>query len=123
MNDRTPHEAILLMESFGLAPDVRSTSFSSIKVWSKLYQAGPYFVDLMLRPGASALALRGEIMTESSTVPSEVTVTLRDHHGNAVSSTRASDGAFELEVERQGIYRLDVAFGRELLCLSELEVG
>ena len=39
-SDVTRHEGLLLMESHGLAPDVRSASFASVKVWSKLYQAG-----------------------------------------------------------------------------------
>ena len=37
MRNQTSVPAALLMESHGLAPNVRSTSFASIKVWSNTH--------------------------------------------------------------------------------------
>ena len=122
MSKPTSYPSVLLMESHGLAPNVRSTSFSSTQVWSKLYQAGPYFVDLMLGPGDRALALHGELMADSAPIPTEGTITLRDQQDTVVSTTTAIDGAFSLQPDNPGSFHLDLMFNQETLTLSGIEV-
>jgi hypothetical protein len=122
-------EATLLMESHGLAPDVRSNSFASLKVWSKLYQAGSYFVDLALGPGEHGLGLRGEILTQDETpVPSEGTVTLHDRTGEIMASASLGDAsnnaeaAFVFDVEHIDDYHLEVVFEQEVLSVAGIDV-
>ena len=122
MSATKTYHSVLLMESHGLTPDVRSTSFSSVKVWSKLYQAGPYFVDLMLRPGDRSLDLHGELIAKNGApAPDQIVVTLRDRQGTA-STVSAYNGTFTLELTALGNYRLDLTFGRERVLLSDIEV-
>ena len=129
MNNLITHPAVLLMESHGLAPNVRSSSFASMKVWSKLYQAGPYYLDVVLGPGERGLSLRGEILAaDDSAVPAEGRVTLHDGGGAILSSgslnSRAgSEGAFTFDVERSGNYRVEVVLRNELLSVAGLNVG
>ncbi len=103
------YPSVLLMESHGLAPNVRSTSFSSVKVWSKLYQAGPFFVDLTLGPGDGNLSLRGEVLTTNDTPPpAEAEVKLFNEQGEC-AVTKLGDGGFMLPLETTGLYRLVVS--------------
>lgn len=120
------HEATLLMESHGLAPSVRSTSFASTEVWSKLYQAGAHFVDLSLRPGDRGLALRGEILTQSDApLASGGTAILRDRQGATIGTTEfggAGENGFLFPIGQSGSYRLEIALDDELLCVGGLEI-
>lgn len=129
MRAQTAHAATLLMESHGLAPDVRSASFSSIQVWSKLYQAGSYFVDLTLGPDDQGRRLRGEILTrDDAPLPGAGTVTLHDRSGEMVASaslgdtSNGGDTEFVFQVEDIDDYRLEVIFEQETLSVTGIEV-
>lgn len=121
--------ATLLMESHGLAPDVRSTSFASRMVWSKLYQAGSYFVDLHLAPDERGLRLRGEIMTQTEApLPSEGTVTLHNRAGEIVATAilerdpLGGDAEFVFEIDEADGYHLEMVIDRETVSVAGLEI-
>lgn len=114
-------QATLLMESHGLAPDVRSATFSSISVRSRLHQTGPYLLDLVLGTGGTALALRGERIAQAVPLPREATVTRYDPEGAAVT-TSAHDGTFHFELVNAGSYRLDLTAAQEQSTLSGIMV-
>jgi hypothetical protein len=104
-------------------------SFASIKVWSKLYQAGSYFVDLNLSPDGQGLRLHGEILTEDDTnMPSEGTVTLHDHSGEIVASaplgnnSSSGDTGFVFNIEDTDDYHLEVVFEQKVLSVAGIEV-
>lgn len=119
---RSSYPGLLLMESHGLAPNVRSTSFASVKVWSKLYQTGPYFLDLTLVPGDGDLNLRGEILSSESSLPEDAQVTLFDRNGVS-ATTVLGDGSFVLPLDQPGRYRLEVSFSEALLSVEGLDIG
>jgi hypothetical protein len=120
---RTSHPSVLLMESHGLAPNVRSTSFASINVWSKLYQAGPYFLDLSLEPGEHNLDLRGEILSsDDPPLPTEAEITLYDEHGQRAVA-QLGDAGFSLPLDQAGLYRLEVSYEAAVLTVEGLKIG
>ena len=123
------HIGVMLMESHGLAPNVRSTSFSSVKVWSKLYQAGPYFLDLTLGPSEQALRLRGEVMASGdSLLPTDGAVTVLDGSDTVVASTALAAGSglddrsFSVDLGGTGDYRLELLCGGRRISITDLAV-
>ena len=99
------------------------------KVWSKLYQAGSYFVDLNLGPDDEGLRLRGEILTQDdSPLPAEGIVTLHDRSGEIVASAplgneaNGTELAFVFHVDSANDYHLEVVFDQETLTVADIEV-
>lgn len=117
------YPSLLLMESHGFAPNVRTTSFSSVNVWSKLYQAGPFFLDIALRPGESGLHLRGELLSGGDgPMPTGCEIELFDADGSCAATPLGEDG-FVLPIERVGTYRLEVSSDQMLIGIEDLEIG
>ena len=48
------------MESAGLAPAVRGATFN--QSWSKLFQAGAYYLDLSFLPAGASGMLQGQVL-------------------------------------------------------------
>lgn len=127
MRNRTTHLATLLMESHGLAPHVRSTSYASMEVWSKLYAVGPYFVDLQLAPDEQGLGLRGGIVTQTEApLPSEGTATLHDRSGKIVATAllerdpESGEVEFMFQIENTDACHLEVLIDGATLSIAGL---
>lgn len=97
--------AELVIESRGIAPMVRSFSFSDS--WSRLYRAEDYYLDMTCKPQGRSTMLKGQLMLEStSDVQTEAVVTLSSNN-QEISRAQLDDwGQFRLTLEQQGSYEL-----------------
>ena len=103
-NDTTT--AVLLMESKGLAPKVRSFSFSDN--WSRLYKAGDYVIDMSCETQGKTSSLKGQVLVEGkSELSPDAVITLQAGGSGEQAQTRFDSwGQFKLELAQQGSYEL-----------------
>ena len=109
MND----QAILVMESRGVTPGTRSFQFSD--AWSRLYQVGEYFVDLMYQPGDNA-KLHGQILRTDGQAESfngEVS-------WNTDSQVLNQDGQFDIPIKTEGEQSLKLNLNSKIVEVNGL---
>lgn len=112
-------DAILVMESRGIAPSVRSAAFTG--VWSKLYQAGNLYLDVTLKPGAKTASLQGQLLSEGDLSVSGKVNLFRD--SNILSSVPLGhEVGFGLTIDEPGDYRLELDLGTETIGVGGIEV-
>lgn len=119
----TTFRGTLLMESHGIAPDVRSSMFAGFRVRSMLYQAGPYFVDLTIAPEETKVTLSGELMTESGeALPKSGIVVLYEATGERISSLSLDVSThFEFAIRPERSYRLELTFPDATLHIAVID--
>lgn len=91
----TNQQAILVMESRGVTPGTRSFQFSD--AWSRLYQVGEYFVDLMYQPSNRVGKLHGQVLRKDGQAQ-----TFRGSAQLEGEAPIGPDGQFDLSVDRSG---------------------
>ena len=103
-NDTTT--AVLLMESKGLAINVRSFSFSDN--WSRLYKAGDYVIDMSCESRGKISTLKGQVLIEGkSELSSDAVINLHHSGSGEVNHTQFDSwGQFKLDIAQQGSYDL-----------------
>lgn len=115
------HEAILIMESHGFAPNVRSQTFNSA-VWSKLYLQDGHYVDIELKPTHDSRSLIGEVMSVSDGVQATGSVSLYAN-GELLSYASLEAGAgFHLPIEQAGHFELVVQLANKQITVSDLVI-
>ena len=110
------YEAVLIMDSLETKSSVRSQAFSA--GWSRLYQAGEYYVDLSLRLEGAHAVLMGHILPPVGACDLEGRVRLSHARGETVSELGRA-GNFRLEVARGNLSGLEVDLGLETLSISD----
>ena len=113
-------EATLILESRGLAPQVRSAAFSDI--WSRLYQAEEYVLDLSCQAEGKLSRLQGQVMMDASNSSPVGQVTLLNAQGEVSSARLDSFGQFQLNVSEPGDFRLRVETPNRTFAVSDLNV-
>lgn len=113
-------EATLVLESRGLAPQVRSAAFSDI--WSRLYQAEDYVLDLSCQAEGKLSRLQGQVMVDASPDTPIGQVTLLNNSGEISSARLDSFGQFQLNVSEPGDFRLRVETPNRTFAVSNLHV-
>lgn len=113
-------EASLLMESNGLAPAVRGATF--YQSWSKLFQAGSYYLDLSFLPAGNSGTLQGQVLGGELLGSGEVTL-YRGDDSVAAHAQLSADGDFCLRVAETRPYRLAVMVGAVALSVGELALS
>ena len=88
-------QAVLVMESRGVTPGTRSFQFSD--AWSRLYQVGEYFVDLMYQPGDNA-KLHGQVLRTDGKTERFA----GEAHLETSSQGLSEDGQFDLPIKSEG---------------------
>lgn len=117
--------ATLIMESHGLAHEIRSIRFSSFRTWSKLFQVGPYFLDVNLQPGKDTLELRGEIMSlDGEDLLLGGTVTLHEEGDSQPLDTTPldSDVDFKFAIHHTGSYQLTMELNGNRFIVPRIKV-
>ena len=113
------HTAVLVMESRGLAPAVRSMDFSG--TWSKLYRAGDVYLDMTLKPAAKAASLQGQLLTEGERALRGEIKLIKD--GTVLASTMlGADADFGMNVAQPGLYGLELELSGETVAISDIKV-
>ena len=99
MRATTPiSEAVLVMESRGIAPNTRSFSFSD--AWTRLYRSQDFYLDMSCEQVEGAAQLQGQLLdTEGSEAQAPGDVVLRDAQaGEVARATLDPSGHFKLTV-------------------------
>lgn len=114
------YTAELKLESSGLAPTVRS--LSPVHGWSRLYQAGPYLIDLMLEPRRGGARLVGQVLPSDGIVDEDAGVRLLG--GGIERRTILEDGGgFIVDLPAGNAFDLEIDLGETELLVSEIGVG
>lgn len=114
------YTAELRLESSGLAPTVRSLSY--VHGWSRLYQAGPYLIDLMLEPRRGGARLVGQVLPPEGIVDDDAGVRLRG--GGIERRTILEDGGgFIVDLPAGDAFDLAIDLATAELYVPEIGVG
>ena len=113
--------AILVMESKGFAPAVRSAAFSG--AWSKLYQANDYYLDMTLTPSGKSARLQGQLLAADGGQLPEGTVALYQGDEVVQSVSLGAAGDFYADVAEAHQYRLVVEIDDTVLSVSGLDIN
>ena len=113
--------AVLVMESKGFAPAVRSAAFSG--AWSKLYQADDYYLDMTLTPSGKTARLQGQLLASDGGQLPSGTVALYQGEEVVQSVSVGAAGDFYVDIEEAHQYRLSVELDDSVLSVSGLEIN
>jgi hypothetical protein len=110
-------EAILVMDSRDAAPTVRSQAFAA--GWSRLYQAGAYYLDLSLKQDGDQTVLMGHVLPPVGEHQVKGQVRIAQLTGEKASSIGAA-GDFRVEVDLSQLQGLEVELETVRLTVSDL---
>ena len=113
-------EATLVLESRGLAPQLRSTAFSAM--WSRLYQADDYVLDISCRAQGRHSSLQGHVMRDSGLDLSSGQVTLIHRQEELSSATLDAFGQFQMDINVPGRFELRVDMADRSFDVSDLRI-
>jgi hypothetical protein len=113
--------ASLVMESRGLAPNVRSFHFTDL--WSRLYKTDDYFLDITCKPDGEHTQLSGQVMLNSGLEVTERAQIVLYHHNQAVAEADIDDyGQFRIDIDQHGIFDLEVNFPEAKITVPQLSI-
>lgn len=121
VQDKAICDAILVMESRGFAPAVRSAAFSG--AWSKLYQADAYYLDMTLTPSGKTARLQGQLLKDDGGQLPGGTVALYQGDEVVQSVPVGAAGDFCVDVGEAHQYRLSVQLGDTVVSVSGLDIN
>ena len=107
-------EAKLVMDSRETTTSVRSQAF--VGGWSKLYQAGAYYLDLSLKMDGQAAVLMGHVLPPVGEHQVKGRVRLDERHEVSIGTA----GDFRIEVHPNHIGKLEVELEAAQLVISNL---
>ena len=110
-------EVKLLMESRGFASSTRS-AFS--KTWSKLFQVGPYFVDLSCTAAGDSAKFAGQILFEDAPCAVQLSL-LKD--GKRLNPQLDETGSFSVAISKPGIHTLELNVGTRQFLIDDLALS
>ena len=111
--------ASLVMESRGLAPEVRSFHFTDL--WSRLYKTEDYFLDITCKPQGDQSQLSGQVMLNNGRDATERAQIVLYQHNQAVAEADLDDlGQFKFDVEKNGIFDLELKFNEARITVPQL---
>lgn len=114
-------QATLVMESRGLAPQVRSFHFTDL--WSRLYKTEDYFLDITCKPEGEVSQLSGQIMLSTGLEPNqEAHIVLYQNNSQVAQSGLDSFGQFKLDVNKHGTFDLEVKFADARITVPQLTI-
>lgn len=116
----THMEAILVMDSRTTSIAVRNQNLGG--AWSRLYKAGPYYLDLALKPGEHGATLIGQILSNK---PGEArgVVTLKSGFQPLASTSISPTGSFRIALDHPGEHLLEVVLQDQVIQVGKLEVS
>lgn len=121
IQDKTVCNATLVMESRGFAPAVRSTAFSG--VWSKLYQADVYYLDVTLTPSGRTARLQGQLLKDDGGQLPGGTVALYQDDEIVQSVPVGAAGDFYVDISEAHQYRLSVQLADTVFSVTGLDIN
>ena len=110
----------LVMESRGIAPQVRSLANSCY--WSKLYRAGQYFLDLSCKSNDASHVIRGHLFAESGYEVVKGKINLNQLNDAPIQANLSNFGEFKLDVLESGCYELEVSLEGQSLKIPQFVI-
>lgn len=110
-------EAVLVMDSRDTTSSVRSQAFTA--GWSRLYQAGAYYLDLSLKQDGDQTVLMGHVLPPVGEHQVKGQVRVAQLEGEQGSSIGPA-GDFRLEVKLEALQGLEVELETVRLTISDL---
>lgn len=115
-------QAELVMESRGLAPQLRSVAISDS--WSKLYRTDAHMVDMSFQADQGRMMLQGQLLEQNGWDVLEAGhIVLRDQHAGMIWSELSETGEFYFDVDEPGDYQLEASFGHMTIQITELSIN
>jgi len=111
-------EAVLVMDSREATPSVRSQAF--VAGWSRLYQAGAYYLDLSLKRDGERAVLMGHVLPPVGEHHLKGRVRIGQVEGETSKVGPAGD--FRLEVDLGSSQSLEVELETVRLTISDLGI-
>jgi hypothetical protein len=112
-------EAVLVMDSRDTTSSVRSQAFAG--GWSRLYQAGAYYLDLSLKQDGDHTVLMGHVLPPVGEHQVKGLVRIAEVGGQKDSSIGPA-GDFRLEVQIGELQSLEVELETVRLSISDLGI-
>ncbi len=112
-------EAVLVMDSRDTSSSVRSQAFAG--GWSRLYQAGAYYLDLSLKQDGDHTVLMGHVLPPVGEHQVKGLVRIAEVEGQKDSSIGPA-GDFRLEVKMGEFQALEVELETVRLTISDLGI-
>lgn len=116
-------EAQLIMESYGHAPSVRFRNLKPVAVWSKLYRADDYYLDISLQKSQDILQLSGKVLAVDETFSLKGNIRLYEDEHLLSEMTLPDDADFSLVLNHHGIYQLECELSDLILEVANLEIS
>jgi hypothetical protein len=127
MNARTNQtpiifDAVLVMETLNSSVGLRTQAFTG--GWSRLYQAGDYYLDLSFKPDAKTAVLTGRLLPSTPQERLEGRVELRPiTGGDGIEAPLEESGEFRLECALSGRQALMVDLQGMMLRVEPIELN
>jgi hypothetical protein len=112
-------EAVLVMDSRDTTSSVRSQAFAG--GWSRLYQAGAYYLDLSLKQDGDHTVLMGHVLPPVGEHQVKGQVRISEQGGEKDSNIGPA-GDFRLEVKMGELQSLEVELETVRLTISDLGI-
>jgi hypothetical protein len=112
-------EAVLVMDSRDTTSNVRSQAFAA--GWSRLYQAGAYYLDLSLKQDGDHTVLMGHVLPPVGEHQVKGAVRIAQDEGEQASSIGPA-GDFRLEVKLGELQGLEVELETVRLTITDLGI-
>jgi hypothetical protein len=122
--NRTPiiFDAVLVMETRSPNVGLRTQAFTG--GWSRLYQAGDYYLDLSFKPEVKNAVLMGRLLPSAPQERLEGRVELRPiAGGEGIETSLESSGVFRFECNVSGEQALMVDMQGTILRVEPLEMN
>ncbi len=116
------HSAILVMDSRKLIRSVRNQSVP-LGGWSRLYQAGPFYLDMSLHLENNSVRLMGHMVGHKTKPFNSGLVRLKRSSGEWLEKPLEPSGRFSLALEPQEEYSLEFVLDNQNISLSKLELN
>jgi hypothetical protein len=117
---KTGHPAILVMDSRNVNLAVRHQAQASMG-WSRLYQAGPYYLDVSLKPGEKEARLVGQVVSQDPSKLAEGMVHLTQPSGLTTQALEPSGRfSFSITPDHTAQYSIEVELGGEKIYIERL---
>lgn len=114
----TTEPATLIMESNGFAPSVRSATFT--QRWSRLYQAGPYFLDMTLKPEGKGALLQGQVLhQDGAALPADALMVL----GSNGEARLGATGDFQFFIDEVSELSLEARLNETAFVVEGLAIA
>lgn len=113
--------AILVMDSRKMVRALRSQN-PPLSGWSRLYQAGPYYLDMSFKPETEGIRVLGQVASTKAKEFAEAPIRLYQDGGESLEGILEPTGRFAFSLAQTLPCCLEVEIGQEIIRLDGLDL-